>query len=42
MPKIEMIKFKYVLDKTFRIDKKMIIKMRIANIFIDTTNIDFE
>ena len=37
-----MIKFKYVLDNIFRINDKMIIEKRIAIIFIETMNNDFE
>lgn len=37
-----MIKFKYVLDNIFRINNKMIIEKRIAAIFIEIINNDFE
>lgn len=37
-----MIKFKYELNSIFRINNKMIIEIRIANIFIETMNNDFE
>ena len=37
-----MIKFKYVLDNIFIINNKMIIEKRIAAIFIEIINNDFE
>jgi hypothetical protein len=42
MPKKDIIKFKYELDSIFRINNKIIIEIRIANIFIETINNDFE
>lgn len=42
MPVIDVIKLKYELDKIFRIKQKMIIEIRIAIIFIENNNNDFE
>jgi len=42
MPKTDITKFKYELDSKFRINNKMIIKIRIAIIFIEIMNNDFE
>ena len=42
MPKIDMTKFKYVLDNKFRINIKIKIEIRIATIFVETMNNDFE
>ena len=37
-----MIRFKNELDSKFKINNKIIIDIRIANIFIDTNNNNFE
>ena len=42
MPKIDMIKFKYELNNKFRMSIKTKIVKRIAIIFIETKNNDFE
>jgi len=42
MPKTDITKFKYELDSKFRINNIMIIKIRIAIIFIEIMNNDFE
>ena len=37
-----MIRFKNELDSIFKINNKIVIDIRIANIFIDTNNNNFE
>lgn len=42
MPKIDMTKFKYVLDNKFKINIKAKIDIRVTIIFIEINNNDFE
>ena len=41
-PKIDMTKFRYVLDNKFKINIKTKIKIRVSIMFIEINNSDFE